>query len=169
MKDKIRKSILNKRKSLSLKEINNMSKKMTQNFLDTNFNFKDKFIHTYTKPLDGEPLTNFLIDAIQNDAKDIITSKTLFKERKLIHYSLLDEEIYEGSLDYIIVPGVAFTDQGDRIGYGYGFYDRFLEKHPHSSKIAFAYEFQIHHLFQSEIHDIKMDYICTEKQIYKMI
>lgn len=50
---------------------------------------------------------------------------------------------YKGSIDLIIVPGVAFDKQLHRLGRGGGYYDKFLRKHPHSTKLGVGYDFQI--------------------------
>jgi len=50
--------------------------------------------------------------------------------------------IQDTSIDIIIVPGLVFDQHGYRIGYGGGFYDRFLSNHPNSHTIALAYPFQ---------------------------
>ena len=56
---------------------------------------------------------------------------------------------------------------GDRIGFGKGFYDRFLsyEKYKNSHKISLAYDFQIDNNFSGEKFDIKIDKLITEKEI----
>ncbi len=65
----------------------------------------------------------------------------------------------------VIVPGTAFTEEGARLGYGGGFYDRYLASKPDYIKIAAAYEFQIQREIPAEPHDVKMDWIVTERRI----
>ena len=65
----------------------------------------------------------------------------------------------------IVVPAVAFDKNGYRIGYGGGFYDKFLSKIGNSIKVGIAYNFQIVNNIIPESHDIKMDYIVTEEKI----
>jgi len=89
------------------------------------------------------------------------------------HFGILepisDEAIEPQNLDIVIVPGVAFDRRGYRIGYGGGYYDRFLKKLSIKTvKIAFAFEFQILDTLPQEEHDILMDIIISEKQIYFM-
>ncbi|MBI5225329.1 5-formyltetrahydrofolate cyclo-ligase [Candidatus Micrarchaeota archaeon] len=67
-------------------------------------------------------------------------------------------------IDLVIVPGVAFDRRGGRIGYGQGFYDRFLKK-TSAKKIALAYGFQVGRAFANESHDVPVDKIVTEKEI----
>ena len=69
----------------------------------------------------------------------------------------------------MIIPGVAFDKTGNRIGYGKGFYDRYLARCKVMSnmhKIAIAYDCQIYDSVPSDITDIKMERIITEKGEY---
>ena len=66
--------------------------------------------------------------------------------------------------DVVIVPGVAFDKKGNRIGFGKGCYDMFL-KETKAVKVGFCYEFQLLENIPGEQHDVKMDYIITEKGI----
>lgn len=72
-------------------------------------------------------------------------------------------------ISLIIVPGVAFDPQGNRLGFGKGFYDRFLPRAPQALKVALAYDFQLIHRLPREPWDIKMDYIITESRIISCI
>lgn len=67
----------------------------------------------------------------------------------------------------IIVPGTVFDIRGKRIGYGGGFYDTYLQKHPKFKRVAFAFSMQIADTIPTEPHDISMDFIYTEKGVYK--
>lgn len=64
-------------------------------------------------------------------------------------------------LQLIVVPGVAFDEQGNRLGHGAGYYDRFLSKTPNAFKLALAYDFQVVPEVPTEPHDLKMDAILT--------
>lgn len=63
------------------------------------------------------------------------------------------------------VPGLAFTAQGQRIGYGKGYYDTFLEK-TGVCAVGLCYDFQIVPAISSEAHDRAMDYIITDQNLY---
>lgn len=69
----------------------------------------------------------------------------------------------------IIVPGVAFDTLGYRIGYGKGFYDRFLSKRRQISTMALAFACQIVDEIPIDSTDIKMDKIVTEEIIYSFL
>lgn len=64
-----------------------------------------------------------------------------------------------------IVPGLAFTPDGRRIGYGGGYYDRFLSKNPQLYTIALAYEKCITEDLPTMEHDIKVKSIVTEERM----
>ena len=67
----------------------------------------------------------------------------------------------------ILVPGLAFGRDMNRIGYGGGFYDTYLENRPYITKAALGYDFQIFSSLPCEPHDIKMDLIITPREIIK--
>jgi 5-formyltetrahydrofolate cyclo-ligase len=66
---------------------------------------------------------------------------------------------HHGGLDLIICPGLAFSLKGNRLGYGGGYYDRFLIKHPQTYKVGLAFPFQIKESIPSDQHDCVMDQI----------
>ena len=67
--------------------------------------------------------------------------------------------------DCAIIPLLAFNDELYRIGYGGGYYDRFLETFK-GIKIGLAYDEQFCNCFERESHDIRLDYIVTPTKIY---
>lgn len=73
----------------------------------------------------------------------------------------------ENDIDIILVPGLAFDRSGGRMGFGMGYYDRFL-KNSRAVKIGLCYDFQLLDSIPSESHDVPMDFIITEKEILKV-
>ncbi|MCC6095359.1 MAG: 5-formyltetrahydrofolate cyclo-ligase [Eubacterium sp.] len=65
----------------------------------------------------------------------------------------------------IIVPGVAFDEDRNRCGYGGGYYDKYLSGHSCHTTIAVAFEFQIFDRIPSDEHDIRPQYLVTEKRV----
>lgn len=57
----------------------------------------------------------------------------------------------------VIVPGLVFDREGHRIGYGGGYYDRFLSREPDHPTIALCYDFQLTHRLTPEAHDVPVD------------
>jgi len=70
-------------------------------------------------------------------------------------------EPYTGDFDLIIVPGVAFDNNGNRLGRGRGYYDRFLCQHLDVKRIGICFDFQLVDEVPAEPFDIKMDEIIT--------
>ena len=68
-------------------------------------------------------------------------------------------------IDIALIPGIAFSKNGDRLGFGKGYYDKFLSDFK-GIKIGLCYDFQICDEIPVSSHDIKMDAIITEKRIY---
>lgn len=69
----------------------------------------------------------------------------------------------EGSVpDIVVVPGVAFDRKNHRIGYGKGFYDRYLTKHKPLLKIGYGYAFQLLNTIDADLWDVKLDLVLTE-------
>lgn len=74
---------------------------------------------------------------------------------------------YKGTIDLILVPGVAFDEHRHRIGRGGGYYDKFLAKQLLATKVGVCYSFQLRkHSIPHTIKDHKMDIvICPQKTI----
>jgi len=69
-------------------------------------------------------------------------------------------------IDLVIVPGIAFDEQGERLGFGAGFYDRFLRNLPSYTRfVALAFECQLVKKIPCQDHDVPMHYIVTEKRV----
>jgi 5-formyltetrahydrofolate cyclo-ligase len=77
-------------------------------------------------------------------------------------------EVAPSEIDLVIVPGAGFDLEGNRLGYGGGYYDRFFMRlNPTVPKIAIAFECQIADKIPVDQHDAKMTMLITEKEIYK--
>ncbi|MEW8957181.1 5-formyltetrahydrofolate cyclo-ligase [Clostridium sp.] len=130
----------------------------------------------------SEVYTHDLINYSLNMGKRICVPKVISKKAGMkaieiksldeltpSNYGILEPEIKEGniidekSIDLVIIPGVAFDRKGGRIGYGGGFYDRFLPLlRKDSEKIAIAYSFQIIEEVPREENDFLVPCIITD-------
>lgn len=130
--------------------------------------------------------THFLIrHALKNGKKVAVPKVFPNAEMKFFYIDSLDElkpgaygilepensrEVaYDDSKNYVILlPGVAFDEDKNRLGYGGGYYDRFLEKHPKIFKIMLAYELEkAEEKLPSDAFDVRSDIIITELRTYK--
>jgi 5-formyltetrahydrofolate cyclo-ligase len=77
--------------------------------------------------------------------------------------------VEKGTIDLIFVPGLAFNIEGYRIGYGKGYYDRWLKNVPVEKTVGLAYDFQITDKLPTGKHDLPVGVIITEKRIVEII
>lgn len=81
----------------------------------------------------------------------------------------LDKTVFDKEkIDVVLVPGVAFDKKGNRIGFGKGYYDRFL-KNMSAVKIGVCHSFQLLEEAESGCHDVKMDMIVTEDGVWSSV
>ena len=167
MKAELRKKILQEMKALSQEQKQAMDRALTEHFLQHPFYQKAKTIATYLS-FPHEFQTQELIKRMLKDGKKVLIPKTYPKGRMEFvvydpkqlaktSFGLLepqgDLEVVEPSqIDLIHVPGLAFTREGYRIGYGGGYYDRYLE-HFTGHTLSTVYPCQIQE-FNLEDHDI---------------
>ena len=174
MKSELRKQVLQEMKSIPQKQKIAMDQALTERFLNHPFYQEAKVIATYLS-FPHEFQTQGLIDQALKDGKKVLIPKTYPKGRmefvvynpqqlKKTSFGLLepqgDLEVVDTSrIDLIHVPGLAFTTEGYRIGYGGGYYDRYLENFA-GQTMSTIYPCQIQH-FNSEDHDIPVQEVLT--------
>jgi 5-formyltetrahydrofolate cyclo-ligase len=87
-------------------------------------------------------------------------------------YGILQPEAFPGCTpmepDVVIVPGVVFDTQLCRIGFGAGYYDRFLES-SRAVKIGVCYEAQLVDRIEADPHDVRMDFVVTERRVLEAV
>jgi 5-formyltetrahydrofolate cyclo-ligase len=71
------------------------------------------------------------------------------------------------TLDVIVVPGVSFTKEGVRLGYGGGYYDRLFAKNQRAIRVGVGYECQLADELPRMDHDALMHYVVTEAGVYE--
>lgn len=78
------------------------------------------------------------------------------------------ERVIPSEIDLIIVPGAGFDLQGNRLGYGGGFYDRFfMLLNPLTPRVALAFQCQVIEQVPVDKHDFKMTMLITEDEVYR--
>ena len=167
MKAELRKKILQEMKAISQEQKQAMDRALTERFLRHPFYQEAKTIATYLS-FTHEFQTQGLIKRALKEGKKVLIPKTypkgcmefvVYDPQQLVKtsFGLLepqgDLEVVEPSqIDLIHVPGLAFTTEGYRIGYGGGYYDRYLENFA-GHTMSTIYPCQIQN-FNSEDHDI---------------
>lgn len=183
-KAELRKKYKKLRETLSEADIEKMSIEIANNLLKVNVWDKTYYHIFLTIEKLKEVDTSFILSILQGKDKEIVIAKSDFENCSLTHFLLTDNtrlkinkyfipepvdgiEVPENKINVIFVPLLAFDESGNRIGYGKGFYDRFLSKcKAESIKIGVSFfeaEKEINHTFDT---DIKLDYCVTPNKIY---
>ncbi len=124
----------------------------------------------------SEAPTDKLIELLLNEGNKVCCPRVEGKEMQAVEFSedltLSDYGIrepvgkeYEGEIDVLIIPLLAVDEQGNRLGYGGGFYDRFIKKHPKALKVGYCYDFQIVGKVPTEDTDERLQCVVTDKRV----
>ena len=183
MKKILRKELIEKRKSLSKKDVIEKSNKIKNQLFELTefiqaytilfYVSYDNEVHTHQMIKDSLILVkNVIVPISKKDDRSLILSKLeRWEDLESGSYGILEpraEKIKEISIDeinLIIVPGVGFDKGGHRIGHGKGYYDNLLNKSNNALHIGLAFEIQIVKKIPIEQHDIPVDKIITEDRI----
>ena len=173
----IRRYINERRKEIQINEIMVNSKIISRKIFSMEEYIKTECVYIYMD-FNGEVSTKEIIEESLKTGKRVAIPK-IENEEMSFHYINSVEDTQEGYFGVrepiknnlcneqgiIIMPGVAFDKQKHRIGYGKGYYDKYLQNNLELYKIAIAFEFQIFDEIPHEEHDILPNIIITEKQI----
>ena len=169
MKQEIRKAIRAEKKRIGKEELLQMSLPATE-LIETNEKYSNANIVMLYHPLwdevDVRPLFNralangkrVILPTVKGD--DIIPVEITTETQWVVGDFDILEPIaapYNGPIDLIVVPGVAFDNNKNRLGRGKGYYDRLLSKMPHIYKIGLCFPFQFVDNIPTESTDIGMD------------
>ena len=176
MKSELRKQVLQEMKAISLEQKQFIDQALTERLLQHPFYQEAKVIASYLS-FSHEFQTQELIDQALKDGKKVLIPKTYPKGRmdfvvydpqQLVKtsFGLLEpqgdlEVVPASQIDLIHVPGLAFSKEGYRIGYGGGYYDRYLE-HFTGHTLSTIYPCQIQD-FIPEKHDIPVEEVLTDE------
>lgn len=176
MKSELRKQVLQDMKAIPREQKQAMDQTLTERFLKHPFYQEARVIATYLS-FPHEFQTQELIDQALKDGKKVLIPKTYPKGRmdfvvydaqQLVKtsFGLLEpqgnlEVVAASQIDLIHVPGLAFTTKGYRIGYGGGYYDRYLE-HFTGHTLSTGYHYQVQD-FIPEDHDIPVQEVLIDE------
>jgi 5-formyltetrahydrofolate cyclo-ligase len=178
MKQKLRKQIKELRDSLSESEIKEKSAIIIKK-LESLKEFKQAKTICFYVSYDNEVFTHDIIKKYL-DKKTIVVPKVngdnlllckidSFDQLEKGYCNILepkDNDRYDGDIDVIIVPGIAFDKNLHRVGYGKGFYDDFL-KGSDAKKIGLCFDLQVVDKIPRDEWDERLDMVITEKDIIK--
>ena len=172
-KKELRRSIRERKRAMTPEEIVQRSQMLGLLFIQSEAYKNAKTIYGYL-PYNQEVRTVPMLEQALRDGKRVAVPKCYGDEMKFIFmddlskvekgYANIPEPIADGPVAddetaLVLMPGLAFDPQGHRIGYGGGFYDKFLSKEPNHPTLALCYEFQMLPHLETEEHDIPVDYV----------
>ncbi|MEH1006344.1 5-formyltetrahydrofolate cyclo-ligase [Winogradskyella sp. ECml5-4] len=183
----LRKKYKELRQQLSNTEIDNFSLAIANQLLTLDI-WNKSFYHIFLTIAEQKEIdTDFILNILAGKDKHIVISKSNFEDYSMSHVLLTDSttikknsynipepvdgiEIQSSQLEVVFIPLLAFDKLGHRIGYGKGFYDRFLaDCKPDTLKIGLSFfEAEVETIEASE-DDIKLDYCVTPEQVIQFI
>ena len=179
------KEILAKRKALSKGEYNEFSDKICHKVLSLEEYVnadKNLFYYPYNNEADILPLVKKAFDDKKNVYFPFVTGDTTMKFVKVKSlddfregykgiYEPVGEEVFDNTSENAcaLIPGSSFDKQGNRTGYGKGYYDRYLDScKGHICKVGICFFLQIlEEIPDKKSTDIPMDYVINEKEIIR--
>lgn len=187
-KSQLRKIYLTKQESLTESERREMSLHINGHFFE-NFDLDDvRYLHLFLSIAEkGEVDTSFIINDLWGDyvnvktivprvnfEKDVLENLEFNSESKLkvsdwgIPEAVGDEFIDEKKLDIVLVPMLCFDERGFRVGYGKGFYDKFLSKcREDCLKVGLSFFAPVDEIEDVNDFDVKLDYCITPQKIWE--
>jgi 5-formyltetrahydrofolate cyclo-ligase len=180
LKVKLRKEIKEIREKLNEEERKELSRKVAENLKKLKEFQRAKTVMLYY-PIKGEVDLTPLFEEIIKSGKKLLLPKVVGENILPIEiedFACIGEgcfnipepiggKIYKPEkVDFVVVPGVAFDKRGCRLGFGKGFYDRFLPR-VKGFKVGVAYDFQVKEEIPCEEHDIPLDAVVTPTKIYR--
>ncbi|RXM48440.1 5-formyltetrahydrofolate cyclo-ligase [Flavobacterium sp. YO12] len=174
----------NLRKELSADDIEEKSLAIANNLIQLPI-WDKTYYHVFLPIVEHKEVdTEFILHLLSGKDKEIVISKSDFETRGMTHFLLTDNtkikkneynipepvnglEVPTKTIDVVFVPLLAFDHFGNRIGYGKGFYDKFLaDCKPDTIKIGLSFfeaADQIDDVFES---DVRLDYCVTPEKVY---
>jgi 5-formyltetrahydrofolate cyclo-ligase len=128
--------------------------------------------------------TEYILQILAGKDKEIVISKCNFETFSMTHFLLTDNtkikknsynvpepidglEVPDVKIDVVFVPLLAFDKQGNRVGYGKGFYDNFLSKcNPETIKIGLSFFPPEEKIEAVSVNDVKLDFCVTPDAIF---
>lgn len=175
-KKTLRREISAKKRAMTTDEISQASLRLSERFFNTDAYQKAESIYAYL-PYNQEVRTEHIILRALSDGKHVAVPKVYGEEMRFLWIENLDQivpgtynipepiadsPIADDPTALVLMPGLAFDSEGHRIGYGGGFYDRYLAAQPQHPLIALCYGFQLLDHLETEEHDIPVDLVIAD-------
>ena len=171
-KKEMRAYIREKKRAMTERQIVSASARLGEQFRACELYKNAKTIYGYL-PYNQEVRTVPMLEQAIRDGKAVAVPKCYGGEMRFLYITdfvnevapgyanipepIADEPVADDKTALVLMPGLAFDPQGHRIGYGGGFYDRFLSAEPDHPTLALCYGFQMVEHLETEEFDIPVD------------
>ncbi|MBO5952982.1 MAG: 5-formyltetrahydrofolate cyclo-ligase [Oscillospiraceae bacterium] len=170
-KKELRRQIRQRKRAMTEEQIVQKSRRLGELFAASQLYRQAKTVYGYL-PYNQEVRTVPMLEQAILDGKRVAVPKVYGEQMRFIYITdisqvekgyagilepVADEPVADDPHALVLMPGLAFDTQGHRIGYGGGFYDKFLEQEPDHPTLALCYDFQILPQLETEAHDIPVD------------
>lgn len=108
------------------------------------------------------------VPKIENGKMNLIRLKS-WDELAPGHFGVLEptsSDYYEGKIDLVVTPSIVFDNNGYRLGYGKGYYDKYFSSREYDISVGLSYHKLLQDNVPKEDHDIKVDVIITEEKTF---
>lgn len=172
-KQELRQAIRARKRAMTEEDILRRSEILAEKFARSNAYRAAKTIYGYL-PYNQEVRTVPMLRRALEEGKRVAVPKVYGDDMKFIYlddlsqvakgYAGIPEPVADGPVAQdetalVLMPGLAFDRAGHRIGYGGGFYDKFLAREPHHPTVALCYDFQVMDRLEAEEFDIPVDLV----------
>ena len=172
-KKELRRMIREQKRAMTEEMIVEKSEKLGQLFAESELYKNAKSIYGYL-PYNQEVRTVAMLEQAIRDGKRVAVPKCYGDEMRFLWMDdlskvekgyanipepIADEPIADDPTALVLMPGLAFDPAGHRIGYGGGFYDKFLAGEPTHPTLALCYDFQMLEHLETEAHDLPVDVV----------
>lgn len=172
-KKALRSFIRERKRAMTEQQIQEKSESLGRLLVQSDLYRKAKTVYGYL-PYNQEVRTVPMLEQAVRDGKQVAVPKVYGNEMKFIYmtdlsqvecgYAGIPEPVADGPVAddptaLVLMPGLAFDPEGHRVGYGGGFYDKFLEKESNHPTLALCYDFQMFPELETQEHDIPVDLV----------
>lgn len=183
LKSELRKKYKALRQTLSSSQIEDDSMAIANQLLKLPI-WEYSFYHIFLAiEAQKEVNTDYILNILSGKDKNILISKSNFETGEMINFLLTDStiikkneynipepidgiEINNNKIEIVFIPLLAYDTDGNRVGYGKGFYDKFLKQcKPETIKVGLSFFEAENKITDISIYDVKLDFCVTKNQI----
>lgn len=174
-KKELRRQIREQKRAMTREQIDSASQRLAQLLFETDLYKNASVLYGYM-PYNQEVNTLLILERALRDGKRVAVPKVYGDTMNFIYLEdlsqvapssmgipepIADEPIALDERALVLMPGLAFDKAGNRMGYGGGYYDKFLAAEPTHPTVALCYDFQLVDTIPTDVYDIPVDLVIV--------